>query len=242
MGTSRSTPSVFLLEKAKTLGVKSDEVTEIVLEFAGITALMEKGGLILKDHDKTMPEPSIGETHCPCSIRSAAHLKEILEGKMDEAWGEFVFYCQEEKKIIPFEFLPQLIHYCRGDKKIWLALRPIVGQRGAWLVAQNPDWQHLLTENPLETASPQYQTLSKDNTMALANDILKTIYQYGLVFMDDKKITIDLKDLAFHSPIDLHETLFTLFSNDLPYQWQQKINILFNTLRFRKEMVKTLKS
>ena len=143
MGTSRSTPSVFLLEKAKTLGIKSDEVTEIVLEFAGITALMEKGGLILKDHDKTMPEPSIGETHRTCSIRSAAHLKEILEGKMDEAWGEFVFYCQEEKKIIPFEFLPQLIHYCRGDKKIWLALRPIVGQRGAWLVAQKIGRAHV---------------------------------------------------------------------------------------------------
>jgi Family of unknown function (DUF5691) len=242
MGTARSTPSVFLLEKAKSLGVKSDEATEIILEIAGITALMEKSGLMLKDYDQAMPEAAAAETKSLCSVRTAAHLKEILGGKMDEAWGEFVFYAQQSNKIISPEFLPQLVHYCRGNVPLWVALRPIIGQRGLWLVTQHPDWQSLMSIKVEGEAPPQYQSLSEQETKALAHDILSSIKQNRFLTTDDKKITIDFKDLAFHSHIDLSSTLYTLFSDDLSYQWQQKINGLFNILRFRKEMIEALKN
>jgi Family of unknown function (DUF5691) len=247
MGTDRSTPSVFLLEKAKTLGVKSDEVTEIVLEVAGITSLMEKSGLMLKDFDKALPEAAAVETKSLCSIRTAAHLKEILSGKMDEAWGEFVFYAEKTNKIIPPEFLPQLIHYCRGNAQLWVALRPIIGERGLWLVTQHPDWQSLLSIKVEDASPPQpafaagrYQSLSEEETRTLAKEVLNTIKQNRFITTDDKKMTIDFKDLSFHSHIGLSSTLFNTFSEDLPYQWQQKINTLFNVLRFRKEMIEGL--
>jgi hypothetical protein len=241
MGTDRGGPSVFLLEKAKTLGIKSDEATEIVLEVAGITALMEKSGLILNDFDKALPEVAATETKRLCSPQSAAQLKEILSGKMDEAWGEFVFYAEKTDKIIPPEFLPQLIHYCRGNAQLWVALRPIIGERGLWLVTQHPDWQSLLSTKSKESQPPHYQSLSDEETKALAKDILNTITQNRFVTTDDKKITIDFKDLAFHSHLSMSSTLFNMFSDNLPYQWQQKINVLFNVLRFRKEMVEGLK-
>lgn len=249
MGTDRSTPSVFLLEKAKTLGVKSDEATEIVLEVAGITALMEKSGMILNDHVKDLPKIAATETKRLCSPRSAAQLKEILNGKMDEAWGEFVYYAEKTDKIIPPEFLPQLIHYCRGNAQLWVALRPIIGERGLWLVTQHPDWQSLLSLKVEGTVPPQpafaagrYQSLSEEETRVLAKDVLNTIRQNRFITTDDKKITIDFKDLAFHSHIGMSGTLFNMFSEDLPYQWQQKINGLFNVLRFRKEMIEGLES
>jgi hypothetical protein len=242
MGTDRSTPSVFLLEKAKTLGVKSDEATEIVLEVAGITALMEKSGLMLNNYDKAMPEAATIETKRLCSPRSAAQLKEILSGKMDEAWGEFVFYAEKSNKIIPPEFLPQLIHYCRGNAQLWVALRPIIGERGLWLVTQHPDWQSLLSIKVEDAAPPQYQSLSEEETRTLAKEVLNTIKQNRFITTDDKKISIDFKDLAFHSHIGLSSTLFNMFSEDLPYQWQQKINNFFNVLRFRKEMQEGLEN
>jgi hypothetical protein len=242
MGTDRSTPSVFLLEKAKTLGIKSDEATEIVLEVAGITALMEKSGLLLNDFDKVMPEAAAIETKHLCSPRSAAQLKEILGGKMDEAWGEFVYYAQKTDKIIPPEFLPQLIHYCRGNAQLWVALRPIIGERGLWLVTQHPDWQSLLSIKVEDAAPPQYQSLSEEETRTLAKEVLNTIKQNRFITTDDKKMTIDFKDLAFHSHIGLSSTLFNMFSEDLPYQWQQKINTLFNVLRFRKEIKEGLEN
>jgi Family of unknown function (DUF5691) len=242
MGTDRGGPSVFLLEKAKTLGIKSDEATEIVLEVAGITALMEKSGLMLRAYDKALPEVAAVEAKKLCSVRTAAHLKEILSGKMDEAWGEFVFYAEKTDKIIPPEFLPQLIHYCRGNAQLWVALRPIIGQRGLWLVTQHPDWQSLLSIKAEDAAPPQYQSLSEEETRALAKDILTTIAQNRFITTDDKKITIDFKDLAFHSHLSTSSTLFNMFSADLPYSWQQKINTLFNVLRFRKEMVEGLEN
>jgi hypothetical protein len=242
MGTDRSTPSVFLLEKAKNLGVKSDEATEIVLEVAGITALMEKSGLILNGFDKALPEAAAVETKRLCSPRSAAQLKEILGGKMDEAWGEFVSYAEKSNKIIPPEFLPQLIHYCRGNAQLWVALRPIIGERGLWLVTQHPDWQSLLSIKVEDAAPPQYLSLSEEETRVLAKDILNTIKQNRFVATDDKKISIDFKDLAFHSHIGMSSALFNMFSEDLPYQWQQKINTLFNVLRFRKEMIEGLEN
>jgi Family of unknown function (DUF5691) len=242
MGTDRSAPSVFLLEKAKILGVKSDEATEIVLEVAGITALMEKSGLMLNEYDKAMPESAVVETKNLCSIRTAAHLKEILGGKMDEAWGEFVFYAEKSDKIIPPEFLPQLIHYCRGNAQLWVALRPIIGERGLWLVTQNSEWQSLLSIKVEDAAPPQYQSLSEEETRALAKEVLNTIKQNRFITTDDKKISIDFKDLAFHSHIGMSSTLFNMFSEDLPYQWQQKINNFFNVLRFRKEMKEGLEN
>lgn len=242
MGTDRSTPSVFLLEKAKSLGVKSDEATEIVLEVAGITALMEKSGLILKDYDKALPETAVVETKRLCSPRSAAQLKEILNGKMDEAWGEFVYYAEKTNKIIPPEFLPLLIHYCRGNAQLWVALRSIIGERGLWLVTQHPDWQSLLSIKIEDATPPQYLSLSEEETRALAKDVLNTIHQNRFATTDDKKMTIDFKDLAFHSHIGMSSTLFNMFSADLPYLWQQKINVLFNVLRFRKEMIEGLEN
>jgi Family of unknown function (DUF5691) len=242
MGTDRSAPSVFLLEKAKILGVKSDEATEIVLEVAGIASLMEKSGLMLNDYDKAMPEAAANEMKNLCSVRTAAHLKEILGGKMDEAWGEFVFYAEKSNKIIPPEFLPQLIHYCRGNAQLWVALRPIIGERGLWLVTQHPDWQSLLSIKIEDAASPQYQSLSEEETRALAKEVLNTIRQNRFITTDDKKISIDFKDLAFHSHIGMSSVLFNMFSEDLPYQWQQKINNFFNVLRFRKEMKEGLES
>jgi Family of unknown function (DUF5691) len=242
MGTDRGGPSVFLLEKAKTLGVKSDEATEIVLEVAGITALMEKSGLMLREYDKAMPEVAAAETKSLCSVRTAAHLKEILGGKMDEAWGEFVSYAEKTNKIIPPEFLPQLIHYCRGNAQLWVALRPIIGERGLWLVTQHPDWQSLLSIKIEDATPPQYLSLSEEETRALAKDVLNTIQQNRFATTDDKKMTIDFKDLAFHSHLSMSSTLFNMFSADLPYLWQQKINTLFNVLRFRKEMVEGLEN
>jgi Family of unknown function (DUF5691) len=242
MGTDRSTPSVFLLEKAKTWGVKANEATEIVLELAGIAALMEKSGLLLKNHDEPLPYMAAVETKSLCSVRTAAHLKEILSGKMDEAWGEFVFYAEKSNKIIPPEFLPKLVHYCRGNVPLWVALRPIIGERGLWLVAQHPGWQTLLNTKTDGKLPPQYRSLSEDETRSLAKEIFNTITQNRFITTDDKKITIDLKDLAFHSHIELSSTLFNMFSDNLPYQWQQKINVLFNVLRFRKEMIEGLEN
>jgi hypothetical protein len=247
MGTDRGGPSVFLLEKAKTLGVKSDEATAIVLEVAGITALMEKGGLVLKDYDKNGPEAAPVETKSLCSVRTAAHLKEILGGKMDEAWGEFVYYAEQSDKIIPPEFLPQLIHYCRGNAQLWVALRPIIGERGLWLVTQHPDWQSLLSIKNKDAIPPhpassadRYQSLSIEETKALANDILNQMKHNRSLSIEDKKLSIDLKDLAFHSHIEFIDNLYRIFTDDVPYPWQQKINTLFNVLRFRKEMIEGL--
>ena len=179
-----------------------------------------------------------------CSSKSAHHLKEILFGKKDgqmgEALIEFIFYAQKNNKILPFELLPPLFHLFRGDKKMNVILKTVIGKRGAWLAKQNPDWFVYMQEETVENID--FIPFSKEETLLKARELVEILKAQPFIWGDDLKINVKTKEFAFRADFNLTENLDYLFSNNLPFAYQNKIQVVLKILHFRREMVKELSS
>ena len=241
IGTDKSTPSVFTLEKLKEMGIKTEDVAESILEGAGVLSLMRKGGFPLEDFKNEMPEPSEIEIEQFCSTQSARHLKEILTGRHGAALGEFAFYAKQYKKIIAAEFLPQILHFSRSNKEVWVLVRPIIGKRGEWLLKQNKDWAHLEKQTTTDTPT-EFGQLSNEDTMKQAREIVDLLNNSRSIWSDDKKITDALRAFAYHANISLADNLNYFFSNELIQTGDSKISEVYKIFLFRKELVISLKS
>ena len=241
IGTDKATPSVSTLEKLENMGVKAIDIAEIVLEGAGVFTILRKGGLPLNDFKGLLPEFCEIEVAKQCSSKSAHHLKEILFGKKDnqigEALIEFIFYAQKNNKILPFELLPPLFHAYRGDKKMSKILKTIIGKRGIWLAKQNPDW-FVYIEKTVENID--FMPFSKEETLTKARELVEILKAQSFVWADDKKINLEIKEFAFKADANLIENLDYLFSNNLPFAYQNKIQDILKILYFRRVMAEEL--
>ena len=244
IGTDKATPSVSTLEKLEKMGVKAVDTAEVVLEGAGVFTILRKGGFPLNDFNGVLPEMCEVEMAKQCSSKSAHHLKEILFGKKDgqmgEALIEFIFYAQKNNKILPFELLPPLFHLFRGDKKMNVILKTVIGKRGAWLAKQNPDWFVYMQEETVENID--FIPFSKEETLLKARELVEILKAQPFIWGDDLKINVKTKEFAFRADFNLTENLDYLFSNNLPFAYQNKIQVVLKILHFRREMVKELSS
>lgn len=242
IGTDKATPSVYTLEKLEKMGIHSEDTAEMVLQGAGVLTILRKGGFPLNDFMEAMPEICEAEIGRQCSSKSAQHLKEILNPKKDrqvsEALFEFIFYAQKNNKILPFELLPSFFHLFRGDKKMNEIIKTVIGRRGIWLAQQNADWFVYRSEHKGENLV--FTPFSKEETLVKARELVEQLKTQSFVWGDDLKANTESKEFAFNADFNLIENLDYLFSNNLPFQYQNKIQSILKTLYFRREMVKEL--
>ena len=242
IGTDKATPSVSTLENLKNMGIKAVDTAEVVLEGGGVLTMLRKGGLPLNDFQGALPEICEAENGRQCSSKSAQHLKEILNQKKDRQLGEalleFIFYAQKNNKILPSELLPTLFHLFRGDKKMNEILKKVIGKRGIWLAKQNPDWFVYAREEIVEII--EFIPFPKEETLVKARGLVEVLKAQSFVWADDKKINAETKEFAFKADFNLIENLDYLFSNNLPFASQNKIQDILKILHFRREMVNEL--
>jgi hypothetical protein len=92
------------------------------------------------------PTPAEAETLPAVGNASARYLKRILESKGQDYLGEWLEIVVQAKKRIPFQLIPDLLDaMVREDSLVEMA-RPVLGQRGEWLMRQNPLWSVLLAQ------------------------------------------------------------------------------------------------
>ena len=242
IGTDKATPSVSTLENLEKMGIHAVDSTEVVLEGAGVFTMLRKGGFPLNDFNEALPEVCEVEMSKQCTPKSAHHLKGILIGKKDRQLGEalieFIFYAQKNNKILPFELLPPLFHTFRGDKKMSEILKAVIGKRGTWLAKQKPDWFVYMQEVTVENID--FMPFSKEETLIKARELVDLLKSQSFVWADDKKINAEIKEFAFKADFNLIENLDYLFSNNLPFASQNKIQDILKILHFRREMMKEL--
>ena len=240
IGTDKATPSVSTLENLENMGIKAIDTAEVVLEGAGVLTVLRKGGFPLNDFKEAMPEICEAENGRQCSSKSAQHLKEILNPKKDRQWGEalleFIFYAQKNNRILPFELLPSLFHLFRGYKKMIEIIKKVIGKRGTWLAKQNADW-FVYTQT---VENIDFIPFPKEETLIKARDLIEVLKAQSFVWADDKKINSEIKEFAFKADFNLIENLDYLFSNNLPFASQNKIQDILKILHFRREMVNEL--
>lgn len=239
IGTDKCTPSVSTLEKLQEMGIKADDVSEIVLQGAGMLTLMRKGGYPLKDFKGALPELCEEETANFCSNQSVVHLRAILGGEYEEALEEFLFFVRQHKKVLPATFLPQLLHYCRGNRVLWALVEPVIGNKGRWLLKQNEDWSHL-SKTPSNTEGGHFEQLSNEDTLKQAQEIVLLLNNNRFIWSDDKKIKAELKHFAFSANMGLIENLNDFFLKELAQSMENNIQSVFKVLFFRKEMINAL--
>jgi len=144
-GTDRTELSESTLAELKKLGVNiDDKPANVLLEGATLYAQMRKAGFQPQKWEGEIPLPAPKDKTKICSKKSSDHLAMILTGSYTEALDEFIQHLIENKKTLPPELLPELLEKCRNDKTLWKKLRFAIGERGHWLIEQNPDWQFLI--------------------------------------------------------------------------------------------------
>jgi hypothetical protein len=144
IGTDRSNLSEATKKELSDLGIDtSKEATFTVLEGAALLSLMQKTGGFPKSWDKPIPEKSPEEKGVQCSKKSRNHLKLILKGTFSELLPEFVSHLAKNDKLLPLDYLPELLDQSLRNKELWKALKRVIGKRGHWLIGQNQEWQTL---------------------------------------------------------------------------------------------------
>ena len=240
IGTDKTNPSVSTLQTLENLGINSEDITEAVLQGAGTLTMLKKGGYPLQNFEDEMPQSCDKETKSYCTPKSAQHLREILRGAFEPALMEFLYYAERNNFIIPPEYLPELFPIAVKDKKMPAFLSGVIGNRGVWLAQQNSDWSIFLKENQDKEAG--FSPLSKDDTLKNAKEIIELVKAISLVWAEDKKVNTELITFTYKADVALRENLDFMFSNTLPFSYQNKINDMVKILHFREKMVSEFKN
>lgn len=206
LGTDRSTLSLAMKAELQGYGIDTEkEITEVVLESAALYAPLQKAGFQPEQWDGVGQPPSKEEELASCSIKSANHLGLILEGRYGAALTEFVACMADYNKCLPFELLPELLDKCVKDEALWHNLKPIIGNRGNWLIQLNSVWQNLA----ITASQEKWEIGTKEERIAILKTLRRQDPAEGLALLlstwaEDglaekaaflKCLTIELSDL-----------------------------------------------
>ncbi len=148
LGADRAVPGQALARKLAGLNLDMDtDLGEILLNAAAVVRLPVRVRTGILPFEGRLPEPvrtDAGER--PCTPKSARHLSDIISGKYPLALEEFITVLASRKMILPDEQLPGLFDQCIRDPELWPRIRQVVGSKGRWLSARNPEWAALTDE------------------------------------------------------------------------------------------------
>jgi Family of unknown function (DUF5691) len=114
-----------------------------LLGAAGAAFLYQRAGRVPGVDVIATPEPASAETLLQCSARAGGFLREMVGGKYSEVLPEWLAACAASRKRIAHEDLPALLELGRKKNEWRSAILQVIGQRGIWLGAQNPDWSYV---------------------------------------------------------------------------------------------------
>ncbi|WP_310489730.1 DUF5691 domain-containing protein [Chamaesiphon sp. VAR_69_metabat_338] len=148
VGTNRQEPSIDLTHPALAdyeATLPSQSPIQQILSAAGLIAAYQAVGN--SPIPTTVPLlPPAAEADLPCSTQlTARHLSAILnESRYEPLLPEFLQLLAQAGQTIPPDFLPLILDRGKRDRKLRDLILSILGNRGQWLVRQNPDWEYAL--------------------------------------------------------------------------------------------------
>jgi hypothetical protein len=127
-----------------------------LLSAAGMIALYHKAGQ-LPETLTLSAERLCDLADLPrCSPRSASFLHRLLQGECKSVLPEWLTAAAQAGQRVPEFYLPDLLDLGRQQRELREVILPVLGQRGRWLAAQNPDWSYAIgveTEADWETGN-----------------------------------------------------------------------------------------
>jgi hypothetical protein len=113
-----------------------------LLSAASVVALYRSAGVAPMADSPALPEVSAREDANRSSPASGQHLALMLDGQFQELLREWLAAMKSAGKRVPEEYLPALLDHGRVDPFLHRMIADVMGQRGEWLAAQNPDWRY----------------------------------------------------------------------------------------------------
>lgn len=111
-----------------------------LLALAALLGLYERAGRLAGRDSGPLPAACAAESLPRANDRAGSLLLRLLAGEWDELLPEWLALGSRAGQLAPPETLPPLL--ARGAAKAGLrqAMLPVLGERGRWLAAQNPEW------------------------------------------------------------------------------------------------------
>lgn len=111
-----------------------------LLYAASATALHRRAGRLPEIGEAAFPVACPPDDRPRCTPKAAACLKQILAARKPVLLQEWVDLANLHQQRIAEELIPELLGQQKSLQSFRRALTPVLGQRGQWLAAQNPDW------------------------------------------------------------------------------------------------------
>ena len=210
IGTDRSELPAHEKAKLESIGIDtSTDAAKYILEAAAFYTPIRKAGFVLKEWQQKFPTPAPTEQLQIASPKTIRHLSLILSGRYALAITELLNLMRSYNKCLPYSLLPQLLSNCKSNPILWKLIKPIIGQRGWWLIEQNQDWHFLKKESPdidWSLASVEQKVgllkLVRQKEAPLAIELLQTSWEEESVkdkvkFLKTLQIGLSKKDEQF---------------------------------------------
>ncbi len=118
-----------------------------LLKAAGVISLYQKAGKLTAIDNKKNDETCDLDDLPFCSQDSEQHLGMMLSGEYSAFLPEWLTLLAEAKKVVSPKYLPELLTKGIIQHHWRIYILPVLGKRGIWLAAQNPDWNYVSGEN-----------------------------------------------------------------------------------------------
>lgn len=189
IGTERQAPTFTPSEEPISrllAGLNAEERERTLLRAGGLLAAYRRAGYRPKLSEAVLPAPAEPEEKLPVPDLLAQDLMVMLGGEYRDALPEWLQGAADRGWRIPEEHLVELLEFGRGHPEIRNFLLPLLGKRGRWLAAQNPEWKYALQISIFEIESALdeeeeyssveniWQTGTKEERTALVHGLRRT--------------------------------------------------------------------
>jgi len=115
-----------------------------LLGAAALVSLYDRAGTLPLNDARPLPEACEPDDAPRCGERAAIHLAMMLRGEYRELLPEWMAKTAAAGRRVSEELLPPLLELGR-TLELREAILPVLGARGRWLAAQNPDWSYAVS-------------------------------------------------------------------------------------------------
>jgi uncharacterized protein DUF5691 len=142
-----------------------------LLSAASLVALYRGAGIAPPVDAQPLPEAcELDDDLGRVSARSGQHLAFMLEGEFREVLPEWLAAMKEARKRVPEEHLPALLAHGVLETSLREMIIAVLGRRGQWLAAQNPDWLYATRRDEKDV----WETASRDERLLLLGRLRHT--------------------------------------------------------------------
>lgn len=131
--------------------LESDNQEAALLKYAAVIGAYLKNGVNSVPDKEDLSEPATDEKSALISRQSEQHLAAMLSGNYRQTLPEFFDLTAEKERILPSQFLPEVLNLGSSNRDLRKYILPVLGGRGRWLARYNEDWRWaLIEENTVE--------------------------------------------------------------------------------------------